>query len=176
MKRKVSAGILIGVTLGLIYVVLFQPGFTSRLKHRISVGINTTERNNKSVDLVGHIYGIDVSHLIYTANSFYNKYLSDKYKIVSLFHWSLWRKYCSPDFLSNGIDQACFSADCMLRKQQLTDWFIQAQINTVFKQQLFIFKDIKGWPGCGYCSLIHHGYSAAAGNHWQERLRNDDGC
>ena len=40
-------------------IIIFQTDFISRLKYKIS---SKTEQNTNSKDLVGEIYGIDVSH------------------------------------------------------------------------------------------------------------------
>ena len=58
MKRNLLV-ILFGIIIALSCITIFQTEFMSRLKYKIS---SKTEQNIKSKDLVGEIYGIDVSH------------------------------------------------------------------------------------------------------------------
>lgn len=58
MKRNLLV-ILFGIIIALSCITIFQTEFMSRLKYKIS---SKTEQNIKSKDLVGGIYGIDVSH------------------------------------------------------------------------------------------------------------------
>ena len=59
MKRNLLVIILFGIIIALSCIIIFQTEFMSRLKYKIS---SKTEQNIKSKDLVGEIYGIDVSH------------------------------------------------------------------------------------------------------------------
>ena len=59
MKRNLLVIILFGIIIALSCITIFQTEFMSRLKYKIS---SKTEQNIKSKDLVGEIYGIDVSH------------------------------------------------------------------------------------------------------------------
>ena len=59
MKRNLLVIILFGIIIALSCIIIFQTDFISRLKYKIS---SKTEQNTKSNDLVGEIYGIDVSH------------------------------------------------------------------------------------------------------------------
>jgi lysozyme len=59
MKRNLLVIILFGIIITLSCITIFQTEFMSRLKYKIS---SKTEQNIKSKDLVGEIYGIDVSH------------------------------------------------------------------------------------------------------------------
>ena len=58
MKRNLLV-ILFGIIIALSCITIFQTEFMSRLNYKIS---SKTEQNIKSKDLVGGIYGIDVSH------------------------------------------------------------------------------------------------------------------
>lgn len=58
MKRNLLV-ILFGIIIALSCITIFQTEFMSRLRYKIS---SKTEQNIKSKDLVGGIYGIDVSH------------------------------------------------------------------------------------------------------------------
>lgn len=58
MKRNLLV-ILFGIIIALSCIIIFQTDFISRLKYKIS---SKTEQNTNSKDLVGEIYGIDVSH------------------------------------------------------------------------------------------------------------------
>ena len=59
MKRNLLVIILFGIIIALSCIIIFQTDFISRLKYKIS---SKTEQNTNSKDLVGEIYGIDVSH------------------------------------------------------------------------------------------------------------------
>ena len=59
MKRNLLVIILFGIIIALSCITIFQTEFMSRLKYKIS---SKTEQNTNSKDLVGEIYGIDVSH------------------------------------------------------------------------------------------------------------------
>ena len=59
MKRNILIIVLIGIIVALTSIIIFQTDFISRLKYKMS---NKAESKSKSVDLVGEIYGIDVSH------------------------------------------------------------------------------------------------------------------
>ena len=59
MKRNLLVIILFGIIIALSCIIIFQTDFISRLKYKVS---SKTEKNIKSKDLVGGIYGIDVSH------------------------------------------------------------------------------------------------------------------
>ena len=59
MKRNLLVIILFGIIIALSCIIIFQTDFISRLKYKMS---SKTEQNTNSKDLVGEIYGIDVSH------------------------------------------------------------------------------------------------------------------
>ena len=59
MKRNLLVIILFGIIIALSCIIIFQTDFISRIKYKIS---SKAEQNIKSKDLVGEIYGIDVSH------------------------------------------------------------------------------------------------------------------
>ena len=59
MKRNLLVIILFGIIIALSCIIIFQTDFISRLKYKIR---SKTEQNTNSKDLVGEIYGIDVSH------------------------------------------------------------------------------------------------------------------
>ena len=59
MKRNLLVILPFGIIIALSCITIFQTEFMSRLKYKIS---SKTEQNIKSKDLVGEIYGIDVSH------------------------------------------------------------------------------------------------------------------
>ena len=59
MKRNLLTIMLIGVIIALSSMLIFKTDFIARLKYKMS---NKIEHTNKSMDLVGEIYGIDVSH------------------------------------------------------------------------------------------------------------------
>ena len=59
MMRNLLAILPFGIIIALSCIIIFQPDFISRLKYKLS---SKTEQNIKSKDLVGEIYGIDVSH------------------------------------------------------------------------------------------------------------------
>ena len=59
MKRNLLVILPFGIIIALSCIIIFQTDFISRLKYKIS---SKTEQNTNSKDLVGEIYGIDVSH------------------------------------------------------------------------------------------------------------------
>jgi len=59
MKKNLLIILLIGIIIALTFIIIFHTDFINSLKYKVS---NRIEQESNSVDLLGEIYGIDVSH------------------------------------------------------------------------------------------------------------------